>query len=49
MASIEEKVEEHYKKILDELGIRHYGKTESIRSIASGDKHLLAFLMESTI
>lgn len=30
MASIEEKVEEHYKKILDELGIRHYGKTESI-------------------
>lgn len=26
MASIEEKVEEHYKKILDELGIRHYGK-----------------------
>ena len=24
MASIEEKVEEHYKKILDELGIRHY-------------------------
>ena len=27
MASIEEKVEEHYKKILDELGIRHYGKT----------------------
>ena len=29
MASIEEKVEEHYKKILDELGIRHYGKTES--------------------
>lgn len=32
MASIEEKVEEHYKKILDELGIRHYGKTESICS-----------------
>lgn len=30
MASIEEKVEEHYKKKLDELGIRHYGKTESI-------------------
>lgn len=30
MASIEEKVEEHYKKILDDFGIRHYGKTESI-------------------
>lgn len=30
MASIEEKVEEHYKKILDQLNIRHYGKTESI-------------------
>ena len=30
MASIEEKVEEQYKKILDSLGIRHYGKTETI-------------------
>ena len=30
--SIEEKVEEHYKKILDNLGIRHYGKTEKINS-----------------
>lgn len=30
MASIEEKVEEHYKKVLDTLKIRHYGKTESI-------------------
>lgn len=30
MASIEEKVGEHYKKTLCELGIRHYGKTESI-------------------
>lgn len=28
MASIEEKVEEHFKKLLDELDIRHYGKTE---------------------
>lgn len=30
MASIEEKVEEQYKGILDDLGIRHYGKTEKI-------------------
>jgi len=30
MASIEEKVEEQFKKELDDLGIRHYGKTESI-------------------
>ena len=30
MASIEEKVEEQYKKILESLGIRHYGKTETI-------------------
>lgn len=30
MASIEEKVEEHYKKVLDDLHIRHYGKTETI-------------------
>lgn len=30
--SIEEKVEEHYKKLLDELSIRHYGKTEAINS-----------------
>lgn len=30
MASIEEKVEEHYKLVLDELNIRHYGKTETI-------------------
>lgn len=30
MASIEEKVEEQYKRILDELNIRHYGKTEKI-------------------
>lgn len=30
MASIEEKVEEHYKKVLDNLQIRHFGKTEMI-------------------
>ena len=30
MASIEEKVEEQYKRVLNELGVRHYGKTESI-------------------
>lgn len=30
MTSIEEKVEEHYKSLLDALGIRHFGKTEEI-------------------
>ncbi len=30
MSSIEEKVEEQYKSFLDDLGIRHYGKTEKI-------------------
>lgn len=30
MASIEEKVEEHFKAILDAFNIRHYGKTEEI-------------------
>lgn len=30
MASIEEKVEEHFKRMLDDLQIRHYGKTETI-------------------
>ena len=30
MRSIEEKVEEHFKKILDKYEIRHYGKTEEI-------------------
>lgn len=30
MMSIEEKVEEQYKSLLDSLGIRHYGKTEKI-------------------
>lgn len=33
--SIEEKVEEQYKKHLDELGIRHYGKTEIINDTIS--------------
>ena len=32
MASIEEKVEEKYKNILDDLNVRHYGKTEEINS-----------------
>ena len=30
MASVEEKVEERYKKILDDLDVRHYAKTEEI-------------------
>lgn len=30
MASIEEKVEEQYKNLLDDLDIKHFGKTESI-------------------
>ena len=30
MRSIEEKVEEHYKKMLETYQIRHYGKTEEI-------------------
>jgi len=33
MKSIEEKVEEHFKKILDDYKIRHYGKTEEINKI----------------
>ena len=32
MASIEEKVEEYYKSLLDDLEIRHFGKTEEINS-----------------
>lgn len=32
MTSVEEKVEEYYKAQLDELKIRHYGKTEEINS-----------------
>jgi hypothetical protein len=35
MTSVEEKVEEQYKKILDDLGIRHYGKTEKINQSIS--------------
>ena len=30
MASIEEKVEDYYKSLLDELGIRRFSKTEKI-------------------
>ncbi|RBP97402.1 restriction endonuclease subunit M [Bifidobacterium aemilianum] len=30
MTSIEEKVEEHFKAVLDDFGIRHFGKTEGI-------------------
>jgi len=33
MKSVEEKVEEHFKKILDNYNIRHYGKTEEINKI----------------
>lgn len=32
MPSVEEIVEEHFKKMLDKFGIRHYGKTEKINS-----------------
>jgi type I restriction enzyme M protein len=32
MPSIEEKVEEHYKSLLDSYGIRHYGKTERVNA-----------------
>jgi len=32
MASIEEQIEEHYKGILQALGVRYYGKTEQINS-----------------
>lgn len=35
MASIEEKVEEYFKALLDDLHIRHYGKTEEINSSIS--------------
>lgn len=35
MASIEEKVEEQYKHQLDNIGIRHYGKTEKINTAIS--------------
>ena len=35
MASIEEKVEEQYKSLLDDLKIRHYGKTEKINQAIS--------------
>lgn len=32
MPSVEEKVEEHFKSLLDSLNIRHYGKTEPINA-----------------
>lgn len=32
MASVEEKVEDKFKKILDDLGVKRYGKTEEINS-----------------
>ena len=35
MKSIEEKIEEHFKAILDSLNIRHYSKTESINDSIS--------------
>lgn len=35
MASIEEKVEEYYKRYLNELNIRHYAKTEKINDTIS--------------
>ena len=35
MASIEEKVEEQYKHQLDNIGVRHYGKTEKINTAIS--------------
>lgn len=39
-SSVEEKVEEHYKAILDNLSVRHYGKTEKINdSISSALKN----------
>ena len=30
MASIEEKVEEYYKGLLNEIGLRHFAKTEKV-------------------
>ena len=45
MASIEEKVEEHFKKVLDNLGVRHFGKTESINEPI--DKALKNFASKS--
>ena len=32
MASVEERVEEYYKRLLDNLGIRYFSKTEEINS-----------------
>ena len=40
--SVEEKVEEYYKKKLDDYGIRHFGKTESINDDISKALHKAA-------
>ena len=40
MQSIEEKVEDHYKKLLDSYNIRHYGKTERARTKKLAEKAL---------
>ena len=34
MPSVEEKVEEYFKKILDSNKVRHYGKTEKNMAVA---------------
>ncbi|MFR3344692.1 MAG: hypothetical protein ACLTS6_12055 [Anaerobutyricum sp.] len=40
MPSVEEKVEEYFKKILDANKVRHYGKTEKMNpAIASALKN----------
>ena len=40
MPSVEEKVEEYFKKILDSNKVRHYGKTEKMNpAIASALKN----------
>lgn len=36
MPSVEEKVEEYFKKILDANKVRHYGKTEKMNSAIAG-------------
>ena len=37
--SIEEKVEEHYKRILDNVGLRHFAKTEKINDSIENALH----------
>lgn len=36
MPSVEEKVEEYFKKILDANKVRHYGKTEKMNPAIAG-------------